>query len=175
MRKSWKDGLTFLLPYSGLPTNGSLFSVKGIWFHIHYRPRSEGDNTLSSVRPSIHLSVCPFVCALMAEPVDLEPLSSAAKSNKSHYQCKVFVCVSVSSGRIRIIAQTRSFGILIWLFTLDSVYWDIVNRGPAFQGVFQCLRGEVYIDYLFLHADLVVPNKINGWTSQTNLEAILWI
>ena len=35
-------------------------------------------------------SVCPFVCALTAEPF-------AAKSNKSHYQFKVFVCVSNQS------------------------------------------------------------------------------
>ncbi len=28
----------------------------------YYRPRSEGDNALGSVRPSVRLSVCPFVC-----------------------------------------------------------------------------------------------------------------
>ncbi len=37
-------------------------------------------------------------------------LPSAAKSNKSHYQSKVFVCVSVISGRMQIIAQMRSIG-----------------------------------------------------------------
>ncbi len=37
-------------------------------------------------------------------------LSSAAKSIKSHYQSKVFVCVSVIRGCIRIIARMRSIG-----------------------------------------------------------------
>ncbi len=40
-------------------------------------------------------------------------LPSAAKSNKSHYQYKVFVCVSVIIGRVRIIARMRSIGVLI--------------------------------------------------------------
>ena len=60
---------------------------------------------------SVRLSVCPFVCALTAEPLDLRP----AKSNKSHYQFKVFVCVSVISRRMQIIARMRSIGVLIVL------------------------------------------------------------
>ncbi len=40
--------------------------------HI-YQPRSEGDNVLGSVRPSVHLSVWVSVCALTAEPFDLRP------------------------------------------------------------------------------------------------------
>ncbi len=40
-------------------------------------------------------------------------LPSAAKSNKSHYQVKVFVCVSIISGHMRIIARMRSIGVLI--------------------------------------------------------------
>ncbi len=63
---------------------------------------SEGDNVLGSVRPSVcpsvRLSVWMSVCAL------------TAKSNNSHYQSKVFVCVSVISGRRRIIARMRSIG-----------------------------------------------------------------
>ncbi len=35
-------------------------------------------------------------------------LSSVVKSNKSYYQSKVFVCVSVISGHMRIIARMRS-------------------------------------------------------------------
>ncbi len=50
---------------------------------LYYRPRSEGDNVFGSVRPS----VCLFV-----------------------YQSKVFVCVSVISGRVRIIARMQSIG-----------------------------------------------------------------
>ena len=37
-------------------------------------------------------------------------LPSAAKSNRSHYQFKVFVCVSVISRRVRIIARKWSIG-----------------------------------------------------------------
>ena len=48
----------------------------------YYRPRSEGDKALGSVRPSVR----PFVCAL------------TAKSIRSHYQSKVFVCVSSIRG-----------------------------------------------------------------------------
>ncbi len=43
-------------------------------------------------------SVCLSVCALTAEPFDLEP----------YYQSKVFVCVSVIRGRIRIIARIHA-------------------------------------------------------------------
>ncbi len=80
--------------------------------NFNYRPRTEGDNALGSVRPS----VCPFVCALTVEPFDIRDsaLTSAAKSNKSHYQSRVLVCVSVISRRIGIIARMRSIGVLIW-------------------------------------------------------------
>ncbi len=37
-------------------------------------------------------------------------LPSAVKSNNHHYQSKVIVCVSVISGRMRIIAWMRSIG-----------------------------------------------------------------
>ena len=40
-------------------------------------------------------------------------LPSAAKSKRSHYQSEVFVCVSVISWRIRIIARMRSIAVLI--------------------------------------------------------------
>ncbi len=43
-----------------------------------YRPRSERDNALGSVCQT-H-SVCPFVCALTAEPFDLRPSSFAWRS-----------------------------------------------------------------------------------------------
>ncbi len=41
-------------------------------------------------------------------------LPSVAKSNKSHYQSKVFVNVSVIRGRIRIIARRRSISVLFF-------------------------------------------------------------
>ncbi len=63
----------------------------------YYRPRSEGDNVLGCVRPS----VCPL------------PLS------RHHYQSKVIVCVSVISRRRRIIARMRSIGVLIHLIDLQ--------------------------------------------------------
>ncbi len=37
-------------------------------------------------------------------------LPSAFKSNRSHYQSKVFVCVSIISRRMPIIARMRSIG-----------------------------------------------------------------
>ncbi len=40
-------------------------------------------------------------------------LPHAAKSNKSHYQFKVFVCVSVISERMQILARMQSIGVLI--------------------------------------------------------------
>ncbi len=57
---------------------------------------------VASVCPSVRLSVC----ALTAEP-------SAEKGNMSHYQFKVFVCVSLISGCMQIIARMRSIAILI--------------------------------------------------------------
>ena len=43
-----------------------------LWF-CDERPRSEEDNALGSVRPSVF----PFVCALTADPFDLRPSSFA--------------------------------------------------------------------------------------------------
>ncbi len=42
-------------------------------------------------------------------------MPSAAKSIRSDYQSKVFVCVSVIRGRILITAWMRSIGVLIWV------------------------------------------------------------
>ncbi len=88
-----------------------------------YRPRSKGDNVLGSVRLSMD--------TLMAEPFDevmgqgqksrsivwcaavdirSSALPSAVKSNKRHYQSKVFVCVSIISWHMLIIARMRSIG-----------------------------------------------------------------
>ncbi len=56
-----------------------------------YRPRSEGDTVLGSIRPSVCPSVCLSVNALTAEP---QFWNKNEKSNeKSHFQSKVFVCV----------------------------------------------------------------------------------
>ena len=48
-------------------------------------------------------------------------LPSAAKSNRSHYQFKVFVCVSLISGRMRIIVRMRSIGVLIYCIKVPVV------------------------------------------------------
>ncbi len=61
---------------------------------------------VASVCPSVCPSVRLSVCALTAEP-------SAEKGNRSNYKFKVFVCVSLISGRMRIIARMRSIGVLI--------------------------------------------------------------
>ena len=49
-----------------------------------------------------------FWCA--AVDIRGSAVPSAAKSNKSHYQSKVFVCVSVIRGCIQIIAWIQSIG-----------------------------------------------------------------
>ena len=56
---------------------------------------------VASVRPSVRLRKLY---------IGGSALPSAVKSNKSHYQSKVFVCVSIISGRIRIIARMQSIG-----------------------------------------------------------------
>ncbi len=49
-----------------------------------------------------------FWCA--AVDIRGSALRSAAKSNSSHYQSNVFVCVSMIRGRMRIIARMQSIG-----------------------------------------------------------------
>ncbi len=46
-------------------------------------------------------------------------LPSAVKSNKIHYRSKVFVCVSVISWRMRIIAADAVDRLLIWISILE--------------------------------------------------------
>ncbi len=80
-----------------------------------YQPRSEGVNALGSVHLSVCLSVHLSVC--------LRSNDWTEKSNKSHYQFTVFVCVSVISGRRRIIVRMRSIGVLI----ANSYWWSICH------------------------------------------------
>ncbi len=54
------------------------------------------------------MSRSTFRCA--AVDIRGSALPSAAKSNRSHYQSKVIVCVSVKSRRVRLIARMRSIG-----------------------------------------------------------------
>ncbi len=68
-------------------------------------------------------------------------LPCAAKSNKSHYQFKVFVCVSVISGRMRIIVQRRSIGVLILLiFYLYDMTTLSMARKIGSLGKASCLK-----------------------------------
>ncbi len=76
---------------------------------------------VASVCLSVRPSVCPFVLSWLNRLIRGSALSSAAKSNKSHYQSKVFVCVSVIRGRILIIARMRSIGVLIQSKTGDDL------------------------------------------------------
>ena len=72
-------------------SSGMIFkAAKGVHrlFWYIYRPQSEGDNALGSVRPSVR----PFVCALTAEPLDP---------------------TTFISRRMWIIARMRSIGALI--------------------------------------------------------------
>ncbi len=54
-------------------------------------------------------------------------LPSAAKSNKSHYQFKVFVCVSVISGRMPIIVRMRSIDVLMFLSEW-TLHWKHLTK-----------------------------------------------
>ncbi len=65
-----------------------------------------------SVRPSV---TAELYTVFWRAAVDIRgsALPSAAKSNKSHYQFKVFLCVSLISGRMRIIVRMRSTSVLI--------------------------------------------------------------
>ena len=65
----------------------------------NYRPRSEGDNALGSVRPSVCPFVCPFVCLCSPQ---LE-----AKMTITSLRC---LSVSVILGHLWIISRMRSIG-----------------------------------------------------------------
>ncbi len=71
-----------------------LSGTKIVWTP-NYCPQSGGYNWL---RPPVRPSVRPSVCL------------SFDKCSKEHYQSKVFVCVSIISGRMQIIAQMRTTG-----------------------------------------------------------------
>ncbi len=83
------------IPFERLSGGGECFEIIAI-LHI-YRPRSEGDNVIGSVRPS----VCVFVRALLFTPFE---------GKGGHYQSEGFVCVSVIRGRMRIISRMRPIG-----------------------------------------------------------------
>ncbi len=88
-------------------------SCIGISWKVSLSTAKRGDNVLGSTRPSVCLFVCLFVCALLSEPFDLlgaRLCRVQQRAKKSHYQSKVFVCVPVISGRMRIIARMRSIG-----------------------------------------------------------------
>ncbi len=71
----------------------------------HYRPRSEGDNVLGSVRPSVcpsvrpsvRLSVCMSELSCLNRFISPRCLSVCRPiARRSHYQSKMFVCVSTN-------------------------------------------------------------------------------
>ncbi len=81
--------------------------IESPFYIIIDREAREIMHLVASVRPSVRPSV--------RLPVHLFALSRLnCLSNKSRYQFKVFVCVSVISGRMRIITRMRSIGVLIF-------------------------------------------------------------
>ncbi len=60
-------------------------NILRLFIPINYRPRSEGDNVLGSVRPSVCLSVRSLPLSW------LNRVQQRAK--RGHYQSEVFVCV----------------------------------------------------------------------------------
>ncbi len=87
----------------------------------NYRPRSwEIMHLVASVR----LSVRPCVCCI------------AWVSGAGTFSLKVFVCVSVISGHMRIIARMRSIGVLIFVvFTLMCISIFIVKSVNEMFGI----------------------------------------
>ncbi len=82
------------------------------WHHCYLAVRSKVGVKVMGQGQRSRSDLC---CA--AVDIRRSSLPSAAKSNnsefgvkKSHYQIKVFVCVSVISGRMQIIAWMRSIG-----------------------------------------------------------------
>ena len=71
-----------------------------------YRLRSERHNVLGRVRLSVHL----FVLAFPGELFDIWPWFLTWGCIIGHYQSKVFVCVSVISACMRIIARMWFIG-----------------------------------------------------------------
>ncbi len=76
-----------------------------------------GDNALGSIRLYVRLFVClSELSCFNCLTFDLDfrhrgsTFPSATKSNKSHYQSKVFGNVYVISGHMLIIARMRSIG-----------------------------------------------------------------
>ena len=66
-----------------------MLSSKYLRSLLFYRPRSEGDNVIGSVRPSVRPSVCVFA----------ETITSLR-----------YLSVSVNVGRVRLISRMRSIG-----------------------------------------------------------------
>ncbi len=90
------------------------YSYKVTYIVYFYWPQSEGDNVLGS--PSVHLSVS-------AEPFDLlgtRLCRVRQRAKKSHYQSKVFVCVSNSRAD-----EVDRFLILHLVYTIadELIYW----------------------------------------------------
>ena len=67
-----------------------------------YRPQSEGDNVLGSIRTSVRVCVRALLFGVKG----------------GHYQSEGFVCVSVIRGHMRIISPMRSIG-FNYIQTLD--------------------------------------------------------
>ena len=103
-------------------------SVCAKWKHVIFDCEvREIMHLVASVCPSLRPSVCPSICLFAFSPLNhlTSALTSAAKSNKSHYQFRVFVCVSVISGRMRIIAQMRSTAFNVGLLLGREVFSKI--------------------------------------------------
>ncbi len=71
-----------------------------------YRPRSEGDNVLGSVRPSVRLSDRPFVCQFV-QPLLPEPFTSQRCLSVCQLACADYCAEAVDRLLIRKRLYTR--------------------------------------------------------------------
>ncbi len=99
-------------------------------FRVKVKGRGQGHESRSKVTGQGQRSRSNFWRA--AVDIRGSALPSAAKSNKGHYQCKVFVCVSVISGHRRIIARRRSIG--FFYIQLEKVFSKLRNLSCSHYG-----------------------------------------
>ncbi len=101
-------------------------------------PKKGGRNTCINQLPVLLIEGKPSINAYFTSIRGLA-LPSAAQSNRSHYQSKVFVCVSVFSRRVRLIARMQLIGFYYWRGT-GSQYRRVYKNLRARGGVYKKIR-----------------------------------
>ena len=72
--------------------------------------------------------------------INTDNCHQTVKSNKRHYQCKVFVCVPIISWRMRIIAQMRSIN----FYYFKDNFLECTANNRMISDIIWILRGCIY-------------------------------